>query len=207
MSRVWRPSLSPTTAPEEDTALGDRFDDVLQGALAGAPWAARALYDDLAGSVAGYLRLQGLRDADDVTSEVFLDVFRGLGSFEGGEGGFRSWVFTIAHRRWVDELRRRGRRPDTVPLEAHVDVSAPVDVESLATGVVVAGELGRHLDALTPDQRTVLLLRMVADLSVDETAEAMDRRVGAVKMLQRRALASLRRRLDDAGIGAEDLLG
>lgn len=98
-------------------ALGEAFDEVLVAAQAGAGWAFARLYDDLAGIVAGYLRLRGAAEPDDVTSETFLAVFRGLGSFTGGEQQFRSWVFTIAHRRLLDEHRYRSRRPATTELD------------------------------------------------------------------------------------------
>jgi RNA polymerase sigma-70 factor (ECF subfamily) len=71
------------------------------------PWAFERLYADLAPVVAGYLRVQGAAEPEDLTSEVFLGVFTGIDSFEGSETQFRSWVFTIAYSRLVDERRRR----------------------------------------------------------------------------------------------------
>ncbi len=59
----------------------------------------------------GYLRVQGAREPEDLTSEVFLGAFRGLSGFSGDEDQFRSWVFTIAHRRLTDERRRVSHRP------------------------------------------------------------------------------------------------
>jgi RNA polymerase sigma-70 factor (ECF subfamily) len=71
------------------------------------PWAFERLYADLAPVVAGYLRVQGAAEPEDLTSEVFLGVFTGIDSFEDSETQFRSWVFTIAYSRLVDERRRR----------------------------------------------------------------------------------------------------
>jgi DNA-directed RNA polymerase specialized sigma24 family protein len=87
------------------------FDDVLAAAQAGAGWAFEVLYRDLAPSVTGYLRLHGAAEPDDLASETFLGVFTGLGGFRGDEEALRSWVFTIAHRRLIDDWRRRSRRP------------------------------------------------------------------------------------------------
>lgn len=98
-------------------ATAHELEGLLDAARAGAPWALQRLYEELAPLVAGYLRLQGVPEVDDVTSEVFLGVFRGLGGFTGDASGFRSWVFTIAHHRLVDEQRRAGRRPAQDPLE------------------------------------------------------------------------------------------
>src|SRR3712207_311851 len=92
-------------------AIGTAFPDVLAAARAGSAWAFEVLYRDLAPAVTGYLRMHGALEPDDLASETFLAVFRGLTGFEGDEQGLRSWVFTIAHRRLVDDWRRRGRRP------------------------------------------------------------------------------------------------
>ena len=82
------------------------FDRVLAAARTDAGWAYERLYRDLSPSVCGYFRVQGAREPEDLTSEVFLGAFRGLGGFSGDEAQFRSWVFTIAHRRLTDERRR-----------------------------------------------------------------------------------------------------
>src|ERR1700722_140228 len=106
----------------------DRVHEVranLAGAQAGSPPACRWLYECLAGRVAGYLRLHGAREPDDLTSEVFLRVFDNLAGFAGEESGFRSWVFTIAYRLLIDEHRRESRRPQTVELSHQITGSKP----------------------------------------------------------------------------------
>ena len=90
------------------------FDALLLAAHDGAPWAWQHLYTWLAPAVAGYLRAQGAREVDDLTSETFLGVVRGIARFRGDEGQFRSWVFVIAHRRLQDERRQLGAR-DPLP--------------------------------------------------------------------------------------------
>lgn len=172
------------------------FETTLAAARLGEAWALRALYDELAPTVTGYLRLRGAVEPDDLTSETFLAVFRALERFEGDEAGFRSWVFTIAHRRLIDEHRRAQRRPATAPLAAvgaEVDVSADVETAALADELDPATR--RALDRLSDEQRTVVLLRIVADLSVEQVAVVLGRRPGAVRSLQHRALTRLRREL------------
>ena len=71
----------------------------------------RGLYRDLSPAVTGYLRLHGAVEPDDLASETFIGVFTGLSGFSGDEDALRAWVFTIAHRRLVDDWRRRSRRP------------------------------------------------------------------------------------------------
>ncbi|MEX1163580.1 MAG: RNA polymerase sigma factor [Nitriliruptor sp.] len=175
--------------------IGEHFEQVLAAARTGAPWALQGLYEDLAPVVGGYLRLQGLREVEDHTSEVFLGVFRDLSAFAGAEPAFRSWVFTIAHRRMVDERRRQGRRPDARPLE---DADQPLggDVETEALDVLGGLWVSDALAELTDEQRQVVTLRIIADLSVEEVAAIVGKRPGAVRVLQHRAIERLRRALE-----------
>jgi RNA polymerase sigma factor (sigma-70 family) len=175
-------------------ATDEPFQRLLAAAQANGAWAFEALYRELAPAVAGYLRMQGADEPDDLVSEVFIGVFRGLASFEGTEAQFRSWVFTIAHRRLTDERRRRGRRPAEASLDAVAEpLGGDVEEEALAG---LGGERVRALLAdLSPEQRDVILLRVVADLSVEDVAQALGKRPGAIKALQRRGLAALHRKI------------
>jgi RNA polymerase sigma-70 factor (ECF subfamily) len=181
-------------------ATGPVFDDVLAAAQAGAAWAFEVLYRDLSPAVTGYLRLHGALDPDDLASETFLAVFRGLADFSGDEDGLRSWVFTIAHRRLVDDWRRRSRRPqladdadDLLPETPGGNVEDDV-LTRLGTETV-----HRLCAGLPADQRSVLLLRVLADLTVEEVAAVVGRSVGSVKALQRRGLRRLRAELEPTG--------
>jgi RNA polymerase sigma factor (sigma-70 family) len=173
----------------------DVFDDVLSSARAGAEWAWTRIYDELAPKIVGYLRAHGAADPEDVAGEVFLQVVRGLPDFSGGQAEFRAWTFTIAHRRLVDDLRRRRRRPvDVAPADvieraggAGGDVSDDADARMAYASVRAA------IDELPPDQRSVVLLRIIGDLTIEEIARAVGKRPGAVKALQRRGLRRLER--------------
>ena len=166
------------------------FENVLFAARAGAEWAWERIYGELAPSVAGYARAHGAADPEELTAEVFLQVVGGLDGFAGPEPAFRAWVFTIAHRRVVDELRRRSRRP-VVPAEPDVlerEAGEGGDVEDEALSALDEARVREAIDALPPDQRAVLLLRILGDLTIEQIAEALGKRPGAVKALQRRAL-------------------
>ena len=155
-----------------------------------------AVFHELTPGVAGYFRLSGMTDVDELTNEVFSDVHRGLDTFTGDWGGFRSWVFTIAHNRMVDETRRARRRPPVTRTEVPEE-AALGDVEAEALDALADERLRRLLSRISPDQRQVLLLRIVADLPLEEVAVTLRKSVGAVKSLQHRALASLRRTLEE----------
>lgn len=147
----------------------------------------------MAAPVQAYLRGQGAPDPEDLLGEVFLQVARSIGGFVGGERDLRRWVFAIARNRFVDDQRRRARRPqvggDVVPDRA---------VEPPGGG---DDDLRAALATLTDDQREVIGLRFVADLSLEEVAELTGRPLGAVKSMQHRALAALARALDPTSGG------
>lgn len=164
-------------------------------ARAGSVGAFERIYRSLAPAVASYLRWHGVGDVDALTNEVLSQVHRNLHRFEGDGPAFRSWVFTIAHHRMVDERRAAGRRPRLV--DAEITEGALVgDVEIDAFDSLSDDRLRQLLGVLSPDQRDVLLLRVVADLSLEDTAIALGKRRGAIKSLQHRALATLRRHLE-----------
>jgi RNA polymerase sigma factor (sigma-70 family) len=172
------------------------FSGVLEAARAGGEWAWSQIYQDLAGPVLGYLRVRGATEPEDVLGEVFLQVARNLSSFSGDHAGFRSWVFTIAHRRLIDERRIGSRRP----LEFMADHESG---ESQDPAMIVVDRLGDEriaatLQCLVPDQRDVLLLRIIGGITVAEIAAILGKSIGAVKALQRRALQTLKRNLREA---------
>ena len=172
------------------------FDDVLTAAQAGAGWAFEALYRDLAPAVTGYLRLHGAAEPDDLASETFIGVFTGLAGFRGDEERLRAWVFTIAHRRLLDDWRRRSRRPQLADELTDVPDTVGGDVEDDVLGRIGTEEVTRLCGTLPADQRSVLLLRILADLTVEQVAGVMDRSVASIKALQRRGLRALRADLE-----------
>ncbi|MCW2700551.1 MAG: polymerase, sigma-24 subunit, subfamily [Blastococcus sp.] len=177
---------------------GSPFDDVLAAAQAGAPWAFEVLYRDLAPALTGYLRLHGAAEPDDLASETFLGVFTGLSGFTGDAGALRAWVFTIAHRRLVDDWRRRSRRPQVTDDSAGLAEHLGGNVEDDVLVRVGAERVQRLCGGLPADQRAVLLLRILADLTVDQVAQVLGRSEASVKALQRRGLRTLRERIEAA---------
>jgi RNA polymerase sigma factor (sigma-70 family) len=176
------------------------FDSVLASAQAGSPDAYRRIFTVLAPVVEGYLRLQGASEPEDLTSEVFLAVLRNLGTFDGDEPGFRSGVFTIAHRRLLDERRRARRRPALAPLDVAPEMPASDDVERTVVAKLGTEHVRRLCERLSDDQRDVLLMRLLGRLTIDEIAAVMNRSSGAVKALQRRGLLAIGRLIEREGV-------
>jgi RNA polymerase sigma factor (sigma-70 family) len=177
----------------------ERFDSLLGAAREGSDAAWQEIYGGLAPAVLGYLRANRSPDAEDVLSEVFLQVARDLARFDGDEGGFRSWVFAIAHHRLIDARRHFARRPVELSPEPPEPVGEADDAAEEALARIGTEEVGRILGMLSTDQRTVLLLRVVGDMSIDDVAKAVGKRPGAVKALQRRGLAAVKRELGREG--------
>ena len=177
-------------------SMGPGFDSILQAARAGAPWALERLYVAMSPAVLGYLRVQGAADPEDLANEVFLGVFRRITSFDGSEDAFRSWVFTIAHSRLVDDRRRAGRRPQ-IAGDVYERADRPGgDAEHDAMERLSSQRVQALCEQLVPDQRDVLLLRLMAGLTVEAIATTLGKSEGAVKALQRRGLANLRKILE-----------
>lgn len=173
--------------PTPDPSFGEQLD----AARRGEDWAWHHLYTKLIGPITGYLLSRGARDPDDLAAETFLHVARNIEQFDGDEDSFRSWVFVIAHRRLIDARRAADRRPQIAD-RAEEDREGG-DVEREAMDRLGNSNVQELLDQLTDDQREVLALRVVADLSLKETARVTGRDVGAVKALQRRAIQRLQR--------------
>lgn len=168
----------------------------VEAARGGDQEAFAELYEMFADRVHRFIcgRGLGILEPEDVLAETFITAWRRMGDFVWTGAPFVSWLFAIAGRHCQTRLRSAARKP-------------ALSLESLPDGVVASGHCvngtpspnsmgddGLHLlRALPDDQQLVLLLRFYGDLSVDDTALAMDRTAGAVRQLQLRALERLRR--------------
>jgi RNA polymerase sigma factor (sigma-70 family) len=171
---------------------GGSGDDLTESARRGEPWALTEVWHRYSPAVMGYLRGRGVVDAEDLTSEVFLQVFGRIDRFRGGEGDLRTFIFSVAHARYVDDRRKVVRRGVDTEFDAQVHGGVASSAESDALAAISDERVRELINALSPDQRDVLLLRIVADLSLEQTAEVLGKKVGAVKSLQHRGLAALR---------------
>ncbi|MCC3296122.1 sigma-70 family RNA polymerase sigma factor [Arthrobacter sp. zg-Y411] len=169
-------------------------EQTLRDARARKPVALREIYDDFAPGILGYLRSKGCEDPEALTQEVFLTLFSKLDTLDGGLRGARTFAFSVAHARMVDDTRRREREPGMAAFDPGEDTRASESAEDSVLGG--AAGVAYLLEGLPPQQKEVLLLRVVADLSIDESAKIMGRTPGAVKQLQRRALGTLKEQLE-----------
>lgn len=172
---------------------GDDLDGAVQAAQRGLESGWAKLYTTLAPAITGYLRAQGAREPDDLTGEVFVQAVRAIDRFDGDAASFRSWVFCIAHNKLVDDTRYRKRRPVEVVADPGRDLVHHEHVEDMVLGNLARARVRRIISRLTPDQRDVLLLRILGGLTIEEVAQTLGKNASAVKALQRRGLASIKR--------------
>jgi RNA polymerase sigma-70 factor (ECF subfamily) len=180
--------------------IGPGFEDVLRAAADGDGEAFGRLWTDLQPRLLRYFVVAAPAVAEDLASETWLGVVRGLGRFRGNEPAFRAWVFTIARHELLDWRRRAARRAtEDLPANGLVEPAAPDDpaaaaLEGLSTRAALA-----QVASLPPDQAEAITLRVVAGLDVTRVAAIMGKRPGTVRVLTHRGLRRLAERLGDGG--------
>lgn len=136
-------------------------------------------------------------DAEDLTEDVFIRIWRSLPGYRHQGIPFVAYVFRVARNRLIDYYRRSKRNKDQVSLDDIVIGDHQADPGDIVDNGLEHQEIQALLGDLRDDYRMVLTLRFMGDLSPDETAEVMGRTSGAVRVLQHRALAALRKMLGD----------
>jgi RNA polymerase sigma factor (sigma-70 family) len=185
----------PRVEPRGAFGLSSQFTGILAAAQSGAGWAFSAIWAEYSPAVAAFARARGSREPDDLASDVFIALFEQLPTFVGGEPQLRSFIFSIAYRRLVDELRRRTRRGETQEWSAERDDRLSPSAEDEAVERLGGASVRSLLDDLPEDQRNVMVLRIIGDLTIEQIAEVVGKREGAVKALQHRALEALRKKV------------
>jgi RNA polymerase sigma-70 factor, ECF subfamily len=182
--------------------IGPEFSQVLSAAARGDEEAFGRLWHDLQPRVLRYFAVVSPAAAEDLASETWLGVVRGIERFRGTEPAFRAWVFTIARHEALDRWRRAAHRPtEDLAVDGLMERVAPDDpaaaaVEGFSTRAALA-----LVATLPTDQAEAIVLRVVAGLGVDRVAAIMDKRPGTVRVLTHRGLRRLAERLgDDARI-------
>jgi RNA polymerase sigma-70 factor, ECF subfamily len=181
--------------------IGPSFPAVLTAAAGGDEDAFGVLWYDLQPRLVRYFKLIAPGAAEDLASETWLAVIRGVGRFQGDERAFRAWVFTIARHKARDWWRRAARKPvQELPEAGLAEPLAPDDpaaavLEDASTRAALA-----LIATLPAGQAEAVVLRVVAGLEVKQVAELMDKQPNAVRVLTHRGLRRLAERLGaDAG--------
>jgi len=180
------------------TSDGGAFDALVAAAAEGDQGALVALYRAHHPALVRFLAGLVPGEAEDLASETWIDLGRGLSRFEGNGQDFRRLLFTIARRRAIDYGRkRRRRRTDPADLAAYTGLTGGEDPGEIAADVDASRRAVRHITALLPrPQAEVILLRVVAGLSLTDVARVVGKTPEAVSVLQTRGLHRLASRIE-----------
>ncbi len=137
--------------------------------------------------------------AQDITAEVFLRVVEGLIRYQDRQIPLLAWLYRIAHARVIDYYRhmRRARDPEDID---SVELSADDDLDSDLMLTFHQQKIHEAIHKLPSDQQQVILLRFIEGYNIQKTAEMLGKSLGAVKMIQRRALQAMNLELSRQGI-------
>jgi len=145
-----------------------------------------------------YFRTGSHPEAEDLTEQVFLKAWEAIGRYRWQGRPFLAWLYRLAHNAHIDHVR--SQRPTT----SLTNDQRPLELASNSASV----ELGRALDAeviagalaqLTVEQQQVIVMKFIEGLDNEQIAQCMDKREGAIRALQMRALMSMRRVLERQG--------
>lgn len=148
-------------------------------------------------------------DAEDVSQDVFLKVYRSFGTFKK-DAKISSWLYRVTYNACIDHLRKKELTPEAVAdeaLEARSRGDAPLSgspaspdpQHSLETGQLQA-RIARALDSVSPQEKAVFLLRHYDQLMLKEIAEILHLSVGSVKSYLFRAVRKLQKELGASGM-------
>ncbi len=167
---------------------------LIQSAQKGDAQAFGELYERYAPRVFRYLyaHLDNRLDAEDLTEEVFLRVWKSLGSYQEQGVPFLAFLFRVGRNALIDHYRRRDKGEAEASIEEMPLREPGAGPMEAVTAILEHQQLRAKLMELREDYRTVLVLRFLSELTPEETARAMGRSAGAVRVLQHRALAALR---------------
>jgi RNA polymerase sigma-70 factor (ECF subfamily) len=138
-----------------------------------------------------YTRTGDQHAAEEIAAEVFVAAAAGIGRYKPTGAPFAAWLYRIARNKTADHLNKRH------PASSMTGIDLPV--ASWAGNVEAAADIRAALSHLTREQQEVVSLRFFSDCSLEVAAAALGKSVGAVKVLQHRALAALRKRLAAGG--------
>lgn len=156
-----------------------------------------ALYDQHYTALFRYLfsRLGERQTAEDLTGDVFMRMLTALPHYQPSQTPFRAWLYRIARNRLIDHYRKEGSHAPVPLLEAEDYQDYMEDLGSLADQKMTTERVLAALSKLEATQREVVALRFLSGLSLQEVAETLEKSENAVKALQHRGLAALRRAL------------
>jgi RNA polymerase sigma-70 factor (ECF subfamily) len=148
-----------------------------------------------------YFRVDSAATAEDLTSDVFLQMVESLPTYQDRAIPLLVWLYRIAHARVIDHYRRSAvRRTEDIDT---VDIRVEVDLDLPLVQAYTAEHLRAAMQALTEAQQQVITLRFIEGFNLEQTAQWMGKTVDAIKAMQYRALQALAHALKRLGFESE----
>ena len=176
--------------PDSESALLERAREYDATAVA-------ELYDRYSLRIYNYVyhRVGNRSLAEDLTSTVFVRMLEAIRTSKGWHSSFSGWLYRIAHNAVVDHFRS-GKQDRDVPLE-DVTLSSSEHLAEAAERSITRERVRSAVSELTEAQGVVISLKFLEGMTNAEVAELMGKNEGAIKSLQFRGLAALRRAMDE----------
>ncbi|MDP3970106.1 MAG: sigma-70 family RNA polymerase sigma factor [bacterium] len=134
-----------------------------------------------------YYRVGHQQDAEDVTASIFIKIWDKINLYDQEKASFRVWIYRVAHNHMVDFYRKKR---ETYELHENAMLMDPKDNPEILTNQEKK-RLLEALNKLTPVQQQILQLQFFSDLSNKEIANIVDKKEGAIRAIQFRALRTL----------------
>ncbi len=184
-------SINGPEITQEDTNL--ETENLVTQAISGDVEAFGELYTNHVTKIYRYVyyNVHDKEHTEDITQEVFLKAWKAIGSCRGKEKTFSSWLYRIAHNLIVDKLRKSQKQSSR-------EAELPEDIRDTSDRMEISLEqrdLLKVIDVLPPNQRQVIVMKFIEEMDNREIAETMGKSTGAIRILQMRALETLRKTL------------
>ncbi|MFA5098989.1 MAG: sigma-70 family RNA polymerase sigma factor [Candidatus Paceibacterota bacterium] len=175
--------------------MSDGDKNLIERAMAGEAEAFGQLYDKYQSGIYRFIYLKvGLREeAEDLTHQVFLKSWRNMPSYNFKGFPFSSWLYSIARNQVIDFYRLK---KDVVELESIAELKTESDSQISFDKKTDLERVKNAIIKLNDEQQSVIIFRFIEDMSISETALALDKSESAVKLLQYRAIKNLKKIID-----------
>lgn len=187
-------NASPSSASSE-------FEDLLFEARNGNERAFTMIWKNLNPRLTRYVATQSYGsgiDYEDVVSETWISVAKDISKFKGEYSNFKSWLYSIARNRIVDAVRKNGRQIKSYGEPSEMQI---VDLKTSVLGEIESDEglksIIQAIQTLPPAQAEAIMLRIVAELEINEVAKILDKSEGTVRVACHRGLETLRNKLKE----------
>jgi RNA polymerase sigma-70 factor, ECF subfamily len=139
-------------------------------------------------------RTGSIADAQDITSQTFLAGFEQFSRYQG-RAKISTWLLGIAHHKVIDYFRQQKRQTSLEQVDT--DALSGLNLEASIEQTLNIERVLQVMSAISDDRREALSLHLFGELSIQETADVMQRTYAATQMLIQRGLSDLRTRLQE----------